>query len=102
MAVNNPKFEASDALLAAYGTPNGAKWAQDVRSKAAANLHRMGAPVKRDEYWKYTNPAGLTEVPAPKAALFEADEAPMFDAIDRLKLVFVDGVFDADQSDDLP
>jgi Fe-S cluster assembly protein SufD len=101
MAVNNPKFDASEALLGAYGTPDGAKWAQDARANAAANLRRMGAPVKRDEYWKYTNPAGLTDVPAPKAALFEAGEVPMFDAIDRLKLVFVDGVFDADQSDDL-
>ncbi|MBL4749207.1 MAG: SufD family Fe-S cluster assembly protein [Amylibacter sp.] len=101
MAVNNPKFDASEALLGAYSVPDGAKWALDARSLAAANLRRMGAPVKRDEYWKYTNPVGLTQVPAPKAALFEAGETPMFDAIDRLKLVFVDGVFDADQSDDL-
>ena len=101
MAVNNPKFDASEALLGAYNAPDGAKWALDARSKAAANLRRMGAPVKRDEYWKYTNPADLTEVPTPKAALFETDEAPMFDTIDRVNLIFVDGVFDADQSDDL-
>ncbi len=101
MAVNNPKFDASEALLGAYNAPDGAKWALDARTNATANLRRMGAPVKRDEYWKYTNPMGLTEIPAPKAALFEADEAPMFGAIDRLKLVFVDGVFDAIQSDDL-
>ncbi len=29
------------------------------------------------------------------------DEAPLFDGIDRLKIVFVDGVFDAEASDDL-
>jgi Fe-S cluster assembly protein SufD len=29
------------------------------------------------------------------------DEAPLFDGIDRLKIVFVDGVFDPEQSDDL-
>ena len=101
MAVNSPKFDASEALLGAYNAPDGAKWALDARSKAAASLRRMGAPVKRDEYWKYTNPVGLTEVPAPKAALFEAGETPTFGAIDRLKLVFVDGVFDPDKSDDL-
>ncbi len=34
--------------------------------------------------------------------MFDAsDEAPVFGAIDRLKLVFVDGVFDAAASDDL-
>ena len=101
MAVNNPKFDTSDALLAAFEVPNGAKWAIDARSFATSNLRRMGAPVKRDEYWKYTNPTGLTTIPAPKAALFQNDEKPMFDGVDRVKLVFVDGVFDAAQSDAL-
>ncbi len=101
MAVSNPKFDASDALLAGFDSPDGAKWAVDKRASAAANLRRMGAPVKRHEYWKYTNPTGFTIFPAPSAALFHTDETPMFDAIDRVKLVFVDGVFDAEQSDDL-
>jgi len=101
MAMNNPKFDASEALLAAFDVPNGAKWAMKARGFAATNLRRMGVPVKRDEYWKYTNPTGLTALPAPKAALFQNDETPMFDGVDRVKLVFVDGVFDAAQSDAL-
>ncbi len=101
MVVSNPKFDASNALLAGFDSPNGAKWAVDTRANAAANLRRMGAPVKRDEYWKYTNPTGFTTFPAPSASLFHTKEVPMFDAIDRVKLVFVDGVFDAKQSDDL-
>lgn len=101
MAVTNPKFDAGAALLAAFPAPTGAKWAQNTRAAAAANLRRMGAPSKRDEYWKYTNPTGLTELPAPSASLFKSDEAPMFDGIDRINLVFVDGVFDAAQSDDM-
>lgn len=101
MAVTNLKFDASNALLAGFDSPNGAKWAMDIRAKAAENLRRMGAPIKRDEYWKYTNPTGFTTFPTPSASLFHTDEAPMFDAIDRVKLVFVDGVFDAGQSDDL-
>ncbi|MBE9476950.1 MAG: Fe-S cluster assembly protein SufD, partial [Proteobacteria bacterium] len=101
MAVPNPKFETSQVLLAAFVAPNGAKWAMDARARAAASLRAMGAPVKRDEYWKYTNPAELTVFPTPVAALLAIDEAPMFDNIDRLKLVFVDGVFDAELSDDL-
>jgi Fe-S cluster assembly protein SufD len=43
----------------------------------------------------------LVDEAATEAALFSSDEAPMFDQIDRLKIVFVDGVFDADASDDL-
>lgn len=101
MAVTNPKFDAGAALLAAYVKPTGAKWALDARAAAAANLRRMGAPSKRDEYWKYTNPTSLTERPTPSAALLKTDEAPMFDGIECLDLVFVDGVFDKAQSDEL-
>ncbi len=37
----------------------------------------------------------------PPAALFDpGDEPPLFDQVDRVKLVFVDGVFDAKASDD--
>jgi Fe-S cluster assembly protein SufD len=101
MAMTNPKFEASEALLAAFPASTGSKWAEGARAAAAANLRRMGAPSKRDEYWKYTNPTGLTELPTPNAALFHSDEAPMFDGFDCLRIVYVDGVFNADQSDDL-
>jgi len=34
-------------------------------------------------------------------ALFDHDEGPLWDDLDRLKIVFVDGVFDANASDDL-
>jgi Fe-S cluster assembly protein SufD len=61
----------------------------------------MGLPTRRDEYWRYTDPSDLTAPDAPPAATFDAgDEAPLFDGIDRVRLVFVDGVFDAAASDD--
>ena len=73
-----------------------------ARAAALARLHGMGLPGRRDEYWRYTDPASLIEGAAPNAALFDdSDEPPMFGATDRLKLVFVDGVFDAAASDDL-
>ncbi len=75
-------------------------WAQDARTSALARLRDMGLPTKRDEYWKYTDPATLTAADAPSAALFEPGEALLFDDVDRLKIVFVDGVFDAEASDD--
>ena len=76
-------------------------WTADARRAAEARLRGMGLPTKRDEYWKYTDPSSLTCTPALEAALFDAGEAPLFDGVDRLKIVFVDGVFDADASDDL-
>jgi Fe-S cluster assembly protein SufD len=61
----------------------------------------MGLPDRRDEYWKYTRPDTLVQAEAIPAALFDGEEEPVFGAIDRLRIVFVDGVFDAEASDDL-
>lgn len=76
--------------------------APEAREAALGRLISMGLPVRRDEYWRYTDPSSLTQPGAPRAAIFhDADEVPLFKGIDRLKVVFVDGVFDADKSDDL-
>ncbi len=77
-------------------------WLGAARADALARLTAMGLPGRRDEYWRYTDPSSLTEVAPRAAAVFDAsDEAPVFDGIDRVKVVFVDGVFDAAASDDL-
>ena len=77
-------------------------WSAQARADALARVSVMGLPDKRDEYWRYTDPSALTAAVAPQAALFGSpDEAPHFKAIDRVELVFVDGVFDAAASDDL-
>ncbi|GLQ34253.1 Fe-S cluster assembly protein SufD [Amylibacter marinus] len=99
--VAQPKLDQGAALLAAYAQPSGAAWMNDARAKARASFAAMGAPHKRDEYWKYTDPSALTAIPTADADLFSTDAPIMFDEIDRVKITFVDGVFDADQSDDL-
>ncbi|MCZ8333544.1 MAG: Fe-S cluster assembly protein SufD [Rhodobacteraceae bacterium] len=77
-------------------------WLGAARGEALARLSAMGLPARRDEYWRYTDPTSLTAVEAPAAKVFAAtDESPVFDAIDRVKIVFRDGVFDAAASDDL-
>lgn len=82
--------------------PTSGSWAAKARDEAAARVTDMGLPVRRDEYWKWTRPDGLIAAKAAPAAVFDYEgEAPVFDQIDRLKIVFVDGVFDADASDDL-
>ncbi|TVQ56321.1 MAG: Fe-S cluster assembly protein SufD [Rhodobacteraceae bacterium] len=58
----------------------------------------MGAPAKRDEYWKYTDPTLLT---APKAVAAEAEPtaAPeAFPGADAAEFVFVNGRFRPDLS----
>ncbi|MDB4084955.1 Fe-S cluster assembly protein SufD [Amylibacter sp.] len=95
------KNEISDTLADYFVQPNGADWANNIRSEALVAFNNFGIPTKRDEYWKYTNPQKLTMIPTEPAALFSNDEPPMFESIDRVKIVFVDGILDLTQSDDL-
>ncbi|WP_412508399.1 Fe-S cluster assembly protein SufD, partial [Roseovarius sp. SYSU LYC5161] len=76
--------------------------ADAARDAALARVRGMGLPAARDEYWKFTRPDTLVQAEVSAASLHdESDEAPVFGAFDRLKIVFVDGVFDPDASDDL-
>ncbi|MDG1069934.1 MAG: Fe-S cluster assembly protein SufD [Sulfitobacter sp.] len=94
------KSDPTEALIASLAMPD-ATWAKPAREDALARVRTMGLPQRRDEYWKYTRADTLTQIGAPKAAVLVTDEAPMFDAVDRLRIVFVDGVYDAEASDDL-
>jgi Fe-S cluster assembly protein SufD len=102
MAVPQPKQTALEARLQAMTLPQGGLWATAAREAALSRLQAMGLPDRRDEYWKFTRPDTLVQVEALHAALFLNDDEPdSFADVDRLKLVFVDGVFDAEASDDL-
>lgn len=99
MAAPAFKRDAAGALLAAWPAPRGeAAWAEAARARAAARLSERGAPGRRDEYWRFTDPTALIAVPAPAAVPRPADET-LFAEADRVRLVFVDGVFDPAQSD---
>ncbi len=94
------KRDAVSALLDGRSLPAGGAWATKARKAAEARLRDMGLPVRRDEYWRYTDPRRLTEATVQPGQLHpQGDDAPVFDAIDRVKLVFVDGVFDPAASD---
>lgn len=100
MAQPERKQSATEARLAGLTLPTGG-WSEQARREALARVTDMGLPQRRDEYWKYTRPDMLLDPAAPHAALLANDEDPLFDTLDRLKIVFVDGVFDAAASDDL-
>lgn len=94
------RLSATAGRLAALTPPASPAWAAPARDAALARLGAMGLPEKRDEYWRYTDPARLTDPVARPADVFRiADERPMYEGIDRLRLVFVDGVFDPEASD---
>jgi len=100
MALPQVKQDATDARLSALDLPTGG-WAESARQDALSRVQAMGLPNARDEYWKFTKPDTLVQVDAPEAEVFETDESLVFNDVDRLKIVFVDGVFDADASDEL-
>ncbi|MAM60548.1 Fe-S cluster assembly protein SufD [Maritimibacter sp. UBA3975] len=107
MAVAKEKLLARkrDALaerLGALTMPEGGAWITEARKAALSRLEATGLPAPRDEYWRFTPPGALNAAEAAPAALFDhGGEMPVFDAVDRVRIVFVDGVFDADASDDL-
>jgi Fe-S cluster assembly protein SufD len=102
MALPKAKEGALEARLQALATPDSRGWLAAARAEAMTRLQGMGLPARRDEYWRYTDPAALNAPEAPAAARFEpGDEAEPFDGMDRLRIVFVDGVFDPVASDDL-
>lgn len=100
MGVPDQRRVVTEARLDQLDLPTGG-CTEIARRAALARVRAMGLPQRRDEYWKYTRPDTLLSVDVPPAAVFDNEEEPMFDAFDRLKIVFVDGVFDPDASDDL-
>ncbi|MDT8328330.1 MAG: Fe-S cluster assembly protein SufD, partial [Roseovarius sp.] len=102
MAEPQAKMTANQERLAALSIVQGGTWATAARGAALDRLRAMGLPERRDEYWKFTRPDSLVQAEAPKAALFDnGDEPEVFGGVERLKIVFVDGVFDPEASDDL-
>ena len=97
------KRKAAEALLHVLPLPGReAGWAREARAAARTRLLEAGAPARRDEYWKYTNPALLT---APIAAVDATDAQPalqsQFGEVHPRRARFVNGHFRPDLSDDL-
>ncbi|MGR3292082.1 MAG: Fe-S cluster assembly protein SufD, partial [Paracoccaceae bacterium] len=95
------KPDLVEARVSGMRMPPGSAWATKARADALQRLRDMGMPSRRDEYWKYTDPTTLSQNTPVGAKVFDAKEPEMFADIDRLKIVFVDGVFDEEASDDL-
>jgi len=100
MALPNLKQTATEARLSTLSMPSGG-CLTEARQAALSRVQTLGLPGRRDEYWKYTRPDTLVQAEALGAVVLQHDEEPMFDGFDRLKIVFVDGVFDPEASDDL-
>lgn len=92
------RVAVTEARIAALGRPHGG-FSAPARKDALARLRAMGLPGRRDEYWRWTDPAAFN-APEPQGGAALRVDKPIFEGRDKIRLVFVDGVFDADASDD--
>ncbi|MBM2576620.1 SufD family Fe-S cluster assembly protein [Jannaschia sp. Os4] len=81
---------ALDDRLSALSMPEGGGWLGRARKDALARLGAVGLPVRRDEYWRYTDPRALTRVEAPEGA--DVDAGDPFDGLDAVTITVTDGV----------
>ncbi|SIO16292.1 Fe-S cluster assembly protein SufD [Rhodovulum sp. ES.010] len=100
MALPQAKLTATEERLETLSMPEAPGWTQTARQGALARLRAMGLPGRRDEYWRFTNPADLIAPEPLPSTHHPKQKTQVFDRMDRVRLVFVDGVFDADASDD--
>ena len=100
MAIKQQKFDPiEDATFQVANKNRG--WSQKAREGALKRLSTMGMPSRRDEYWKYTNPTELLTEKLSVSSVVVLEDANIFSELDALKIVFCDGVFNPDLSDDL-
>ncbi|MGY6635362.1 MAG: Fe-S cluster assembly protein SufD [Alkalilacustris sp.] len=92
------RAETTAARLEGVTLPDGGAWITAARRAALGRAREQGLPGRRDEYWKYTDPTPLTAPSAETLSPLAADE--LFAGLDAVRLVFVDGRFDAAASDD--
>lgn len=89
-----------DARLAVLDLPEGG-FTRAARADALDRLRAMGLPHPRDEYWRYTDPS-LFVAPEPATlAIPDLPPSTLFADHDGVRIVFVDGRFDAAASDPL-
>jgi Fe-S cluster assembly protein SufD len=100
MALKKENFDLVDvAKSQVVNFQNG--WSKKARESALIRLIDMGLPNHRDEYWKYTNPVDLISENVTVPSVSNLEDANSFLEINALKIVFCDGVFNSDLSDDL-
>lgn len=94
--------QATAERLAGLTLPAAPAWLAPLRRAALDRLADLTFPDRRDEYWRYTSPDKLVATEVRPAEVFKiTDEPPMYQGIDRLKIVFIDGVFSPADSDPL-
>ena len=99
MALKQQNFDPIVSAKAQLSNENRG-WSHKARESALGRLSNIGLPNRRDEYWKYTNPAELITEKPNLLPVTGPEDANVFSEIDVQKIVFCDGVFSSELSDD--
>lgn len=95
------KRQGAEAMLSALPMPEGESgWAREMRARARTRLLEAGAPIRRDEYWRFTDPTPLTTPLAVVEAGEAAETALPFADQNPALVRFVNGRHRADLSAD--
>ena len=100
--VAQERMPQADSAPGSRGATNSGPWADWFRAARKNADERAEAPRgkrRRPEYWKYTDPGGLENLPASSAVLSEGQSA--FEGVDRLGFEFDGGTLDRARSDPL-
>ena len=96
------KDDVTKDKIDCYTPPTESNWANKARADALSWLNQNGLPNGREEYWKYTNPLSFNSSNPPvKNEIDPSYKKPIFDEINCVKIAFVDGILDLENSDDL-
>ncbi|EKE43516.1 protein SufD [Oceaniovalibus guishaninsula JLT2003] len=101
-ALPKRRQDATEARLTNLRLPVSGGWTLPAREDALTRLGAMGLPQRRDEYWRFTDPAAFNAVEVAEAEPFQNDdETPLFNELKPIEITFVDGVLDPQARDDL-
>ena len=98
MALKKQNFDVIASAKSQLSNAN-TGWSQKARESALSRLSSIGLPSHRDEYWKYTNPAELLTENLNVSSVEGLEHANVFSEIEVLKIVFCDGIFNPELSD---
>ena len=84
-----------DRLIASIdAAPDASEWIRAIRAAAAKRAGSLGLPTKRDEEWRYTNPAPILETEYTLQSAGESDASTPVETLgieSAATLVFIDG-----------
>ena len=95
------RHRVSKDLIADFSNGSLAKssWVRQFRGDSKNRFLEMGAPLQSDEEWRFSDPKLFTNANYEKNNHKAEKIISPFDELDRIILVFIDGVFSKEDSD---